>query len=36
MSYRVLSCIVDDQADTLFESGFLDTRSTAAMPQPKS
>ncbi len=36
MSYRALSRIVDDQADTLFESGFLDTRSTAGMPQPKS
>ena len=33
--YRALSRIVDDQADTLFESGFLDTRSISAMPQPK-
>jgi molybdate transport system regulatory protein len=30
--YRALSRIVDDQADTLFESGFLDNRSTSTRP----
>lgn len=33
--YRALSRIVDDQADHLFESGFLDSRSISPMPQPK-